>query len=118
MTRWTGYPTTYIVERSRNIHNLLENEMVERKLGRGLDSLLGDVRATAGEEVIELPIEQLKSGAFQPRTDFDEVRLAEAYRAPRHRLHRGGPAGRSRLPAGRRTARRSSRCSSATPRRG
>ena len=51
--------------------------MVESKLGRGLDSLLGDVRATAGEEVVELPIEQLKSGVFQPRTDFDEGRLSE-----------------------------------------
>ncbi len=51
--------------------------MVERKLGRGLDSLLGDVRATTGEEVVELPIEQLKSGFFQPRTDFDEARMSE-----------------------------------------
>jgi len=51
--------------------------MAERKLGRGLDSLLGDVRATEGEEVVQLPLDQLRSGQFQPRTDFDESRLAE-----------------------------------------
>ncbi len=54
--------------------------MVERKLGRGLDSLLGDVRAMGGEEVegvIQLPLSQLKSGLFQPRTEFDEARMSE-----------------------------------------
>ena len=51
--------------------------MAERKLGRGLDSLLGDVRATEGEEVVQLPLDQLRSGQFQPRNDFDGSRLAE-----------------------------------------
>lgn len=51
--------------------------MTERKLGRGLDSLLGEPAAVAGEEVVHLPLGEVRSGPHQPRQDFDEGRLAE-----------------------------------------
>jgi len=51
--------------------------MGERKLGRGLDSLLGDAKAVEGEEVVGVPLEQVASGSHQPRTRFDESRLTE-----------------------------------------
>ncbi|MFQ5844345.1 MAG: ParB/RepB/Spo0J family partition protein, partial [Planctomycetota bacterium] len=50
--------------------------MAERKLGRGLDSLLGAEEA-AGEQVVELTLEELQGGPHQPRADFDDARLAE-----------------------------------------
>jgi ParB family chromosome partitioning protein len=51
--------------------------MAERKLGRGLDALLRDVRATEAEEVARIPLEQLHPGTHQPRRDFDDKRLEE-----------------------------------------
>jgi ParB family chromosome partitioning protein len=51
--------------------------MSDRKLGRGLGSLLGDVSATEGEEVVKLSLDQLRSGEFQPRNEFDDARLDE-----------------------------------------
>jgi ParB family chromosome partitioning protein len=51
--------------------------MTERKLGRGLDSLLGEATASPGEEVVKLPLAQVSSGPHQPRQEFDETRLAE-----------------------------------------
>lgn len=51
--------------------------MTERKLGRGLDSLLGDAPAQGGEEVVRIPLESVRAGPHQPRQDFDEARLAE-----------------------------------------
>ena len=51
--------------------------MAERKLGRGLDSLLGDVRTTDGEEVIKLSLSEVRPGPFQPRREFDDASLAE-----------------------------------------
>ncbi len=56
----------------------------KRGLGRGLDALLGNVKlaempvaASEKEKLHTLPIEFLKSGRFQPRKDFDPVRLQE-----------------------------------------
>jgi ParB family chromosome partitioning protein len=51
--------------------------MSERKLGRGLDSLLGEARANEGEEILSLPLDQVHRGPYQPRQDFDEAALAE-----------------------------------------
>ena len=51
--------------------------MVERKLGRGLDALLGDAGASDGEDVVKISLAGLRSGPYQPRTDFDEGRLKE-----------------------------------------
>jgi ParB family chromosome partitioning protein len=51
--------------------------MSERKLGRGLDSLLGEARASEGEEVLSLPLDQVRAGPHQPRQDFDERGLED-----------------------------------------
>ncbi|MEI7868658.1 MAG: ParB/RepB/Spo0J family partition protein [Candidatus Methylumidiphilus sp.] len=57
----------------------------KRGLGRGLDALLGDVNrvdsasftVSENEKLHILPIEYLRSSRFQPRKDFDPVRLQE-----------------------------------------
>lgn len=51
--------------------------MAERKLGRGLDSLLGAPRTKRGEEVTQIPVTELRRSPFQPRQEFDEARLQE-----------------------------------------
>ena len=51
--------------------------MAERKLGRGLDSILGESKIEATEEVRKLPLDQLSAGPHQPRQDFDPARLEE-----------------------------------------
>ena len=51
--------------------------MAERKLGRGLDSLLGVPRAKGGEEVTPIPVTELRRSPFQPRQEFDEGKLQE-----------------------------------------
>ena len=51
--------------------------MGERKLGRGLDSLLGPSRAPEGEEVVHLKLAEVRSSPFQPRMDFNKARLDE-----------------------------------------
>jgi len=51
--------------------------MSERKLGRGLDSLLGEARADDGEEILSLPLDQVHKSPHQPRQDFDEAALLE-----------------------------------------
>ncbi|MFI5401531.1 MAG: ParB/RepB/Spo0J family partition protein [Planctomycetota bacterium] len=51
--------------------------MSERKLGRGLDSLLGEARANEGEEILSLPLDQVHKSPHQPRHEFDEAALAE-----------------------------------------
>jgi ParB family chromosome partitioning protein len=57
----------------------------KRGLGRGLDALLGGVKAdemtghaiSERERLKTLPIEMMQSGRFQPRKDFDKDRLQE-----------------------------------------
>ena len=58
--------------------------MKKRGLGRGLDALLGNISVSDDEVVLTdkeklhtLPIEYMKSSRFQPRKDFDPVRLQE-----------------------------------------
>jgi ParB family chromosome partitioning protein len=51
-----------------------------RRLGRGLESLLGPVnreQAAADGALRELPVAQVRPNPFQPRTHFDEAALAE-----------------------------------------
>ena len=51
-----------------------------RRLGRGLEALLGPVskeEAQAQGALKELPVAQVKPNPFQPRTRFDETALAE-----------------------------------------
>ena len=55
--------------------------MAGRKLGRGLDSLLGGVPAETGEEVRMLSLGQVRAGPHQPRQEFDETRLEELARS-------------------------------------
>lgn len=50
----------------------------KRGLGRGLAALLGDSDGLDnGQSVRELPIEQIRPGRYQPRTQIDPTRLAE-----------------------------------------
>lgn len=51
--------------------------MAERKLGRGLDSILGGTRLEPAEEVRPLALSEVRAGPHQPRQEFDEVRLQE-----------------------------------------
>jgi ParB family transcriptional regulator, chromosome partitioning protein len=51
--------------------------MTRRALGRGLSALLSDTPVTANEEFLEIDIDQIEPNAEQPRTHFDEARLAE-----------------------------------------
>jgi len=51
--------------------------MGERKLGRGLDALLGSPMPRDGEVVARIPLDQLRPGAHQPRKAFDEAQLQE-----------------------------------------
>lgn len=53
--------------------------MKKRGLGRGLDALLGSPTASAGaqagEEMLEIPVDQLQPGKHQPRRSFDPAAL-------------------------------------------
>jgi ParB family chromosome partitioning protein len=51
--------------------------MSERKLGRGLDALLGDAKPSEGETVVRLSLDQISAGRHQPRSEFDDAKLAE-----------------------------------------
>jgi len=50
-----------------------------RRLGRGLEALLGPTREEAEREgsLVELPLSQIKPNPFQPRQDVDPVALEE-----------------------------------------
>ncbi len=52
--------------------------MIKMKgLGRGLDALLAGSDRPQGDEQRKLPVDRLKPGKYQPRTQMDEVSLAE-----------------------------------------
>lgn len=55
--------------------------MSERKLGRGLDSILGGAKIDSAEEIRLIPVGDLHAGAHQPRREFDETRLRELARS-------------------------------------
>lgn len=46
-------------------------------LGRGLSALLSETQSTANESISELDIDLIQPNPAQPRTHFDETRLAE-----------------------------------------
>jgi ParB family transcriptional regulator, chromosome partitioning protein len=52
-------------------------------LGRGLDALLGDALVSTAQEaqsqniIVEIPLEQIHPGKYQPRTHFDADKLKE-----------------------------------------
>ena len=48
-----------------------------RGLGLGLSALLGDAGTGADERLLEIPLDQLRPNARQPRAHFDESELAE-----------------------------------------
>ncbi len=50
-----------------------------RRLGRGLEALLGPTREEAEKEgsLVELPLSQIRPNPYQPRQDVDPVALAE-----------------------------------------
>lgn len=57
-----------------------------RGLGRGLDALLGEATEQSGEgseRLRELPVDQLESGRYQPRREFDPAALQELSRSIR-----------------------------------
>lgn len=58
-----------------------------RGLGRGLDALLGEASdgtpASGAETLRELPLDQLESGRYQPRREFDPAALQELSRSIR-----------------------------------
>ena len=52
--------------------------MIKMKgLGRGLDALLAGCDKPQGDEQRNLPVERLRPGKYQPRTQMDEASLAE-----------------------------------------
>ena len=57
--------------------------MKKRGLGRGLDALLGDALVNSAHEaqshntIVEIPLEQIQPGKYQPRTHFDSEKLNE-----------------------------------------
>lgn len=51
--------------------------MAKRGLGRGLSALIPDMETIRGQEVRELPIDEIQPNPFQPRKRFDESKLAE-----------------------------------------
>ena len=52
--------------------------MIKMKgLGRGLDALLAGSDRPQGDEQRKLPVDRLKPGKYQPRTQMDETSLAE-----------------------------------------
>ena len=54
----------------------------KRAIGRGLDALLNDARGPVdGKQVLQLPIEQIRPDARQPRREFDPDAIAELARS-------------------------------------
>ncbi len=56
--------------------------MKKKRLGRGLGSLIGDIEEVAsiqepGDGLVELDIERIQRGRFQPRQNFDDQALKE-----------------------------------------
>jgi ParB family transcriptional regulator, chromosome partitioning protein len=55
----------------------------KRGLGRGLDALLGDALVNSAQEaqshntIVEIPIEHIQPGKYQPRAHFDQDKLKE-----------------------------------------
>ncbi|HUK21633.1 MAG TPA: ParB/RepB/Spo0J family partition protein [Gemmatimonadales bacterium] len=84
-----------------------------RRLGRGLEALLGPSREEAEREgsLVELPIAEIRSNPFQPRRDVDPAALEELKASIRQAgllqpvVVRGAPGGTFELIAGERRLR-------------
>ena len=60
-------------------------------LGRGIDALFQDLQGLEEvdiktEEVVELPLNELRPNPYQPRKTFDEVSLQELANSIQHAL--------------------------------
>jgi ParB family chromosome partitioning protein len=57
--------------------------MKKQKLGRGLDALLGEIdeayemEGSHRDEILSIPLKEIRPNPFQPRKSFDEASLAE-----------------------------------------
>ena len=51
--------------------------MAKRGLGRGLSALIPDMETIRGQQVRELPIDEIQPNPFQPRKRFDKSKLEE-----------------------------------------
>ncbi len=51
--------------------------MAKRGLGRGLSALIPDIETISGQQVRELPTDEILPNPFQPRKRFDKLKLAE-----------------------------------------
>ena len=51
--------------------------MIDRKLGRGLDYLIGEGRDESEDEVRQVEITAIRRNPFQPRKEFDREALRE-----------------------------------------
>lgn len=58
---------------------MTETAAGRRRLGRGLEALLGPTREEAEREgsLVELPIRDIRPNPFQPRRDVDPAALEE-----------------------------------------
>src|SRR2546426_1118145 len=65
---------------------MTETAAGRRRLGRGLEALLGPTREEAEREgsLVELPIQDIKPNPFQPRKTVDPGALEEFELAPQH----------------------------------
>ena len=62
--------------------------MVRKALGKGLEALIGDaeeIAISAGRELIDLPVNEVKRSPLQPRTSFDPAKLDELSRSIKER---------------------------------
>jgi ParB family chromosome partitioning protein len=51
--------------------------VAKRGLGRGLSALIPDIETISGQQVRELPTDEILPNPFQPRKRFDKLKLAE-----------------------------------------
>src|SRR2546426_7631320 len=58
---------------------MTETALGRRRLGRGLEALLGPTREEAEREgsLVELPVREIRPNPFQPRRDVDAASLEE-----------------------------------------
>src|SRR2546430_16987816 len=58
---------------------MTETALGRRRLGRGLEALLGPTREEAEREgsLVELPVREIRPNPFQPRQDVDAASLEE-----------------------------------------
>ncbi len=55
--------------------------MTRRALGRGLKALIPDTKAASGRELLELNVDQIHPGRYQPRHNIDLEGIQELARS-------------------------------------